>query len=160
MDLRSNLSKARGLGSARTGAHHWWMQRLSAIALLPLVTWFVISVIKATSYHGIAGVIHLLASPVNAVAMILFLATSIYHGTLGIKVVIEDYVHCQCTNKALDITTKFVAIISVVAVTFAIFYIHMKTYNNSKINQFWAHHSLQEAPVDNNKTIPMESPQE
>lgn len=139
MDLRSNLSKARGLGSAHEGANHWWMQRVTAIALIPLVMWFVSSVIKATSYHGIDGVMYLLSSPFNAITMILFLGTSIYHGTLGIKVIIEDYVHCTCGNKFLDIFTKFVAVISIVAVTFTIFYVHIKTYDNLKNHptSFW-----------------------
>ncbi len=139
MHLRSNLSKARGLGSAKEGAHHWWMQRVTAIALIPLVIWFVISVIKATSNHGVSGVIYLLSSPVNAIAMILFLGTSIYHGTLGIKVIIEDYVHCPCGSKFLDIATKFIAAISIVAVTLAISLAHITSYKSPGKYQsgFW-----------------------
>ncbi len=139
MDLRSNLGKARGLGSAHEGSHHWLMQRVTAVALVPLVVWFVISVINATSFHGIDGVIYLLSSPFNAVCMILFLGAAIYHGTLGVKVVIEDYVHCPCGSRVLDILTKFVSVVSVVAVTFAIFYVHVKTYDNAGKYQkgFW-----------------------
>jgi succinate dehydrogenase / fumarate reductase, membrane anchor subunit len=131
MDLRSNLGKARGLGSAHEGAHHWWMQRVTAIALIPLTIWFVISIKRATSYHGLDGVIYLLSSPFNAIAMILLLSTAIYHGTLGIKVIIEDYVHGACSSKLLDIITKFIAVVSIVAVTFSIFYVHVKTYDSS-----------------------------
>jgi len=130
MDLRSNLSKARGLGSAHEGVHHWWMQRVSAIALIPLVIWFVVEVVHATAIHGIDGVVYLLASPLNAIVMVLFLGTAIYHGTLGIKVIIEDYVHCHFFSKLLDISSKFVAVASVVAVTFSILLVHVKTYDN------------------------------
>jgi succinate dehydrogenase / fumarate reductase, membrane anchor subunit len=139
MDLRSNLSKARGLGSAHEGAHHWWMQRVTAIALIPLTFWFVSSVIKATSLHGIDGVMYMLSSPLNAIAMILFLGTAIYHGTLGIKVIVEDYVHCPCGNKILDIATKLIAVASIVAVSFSIFLVHAKTYDNAGKYQpgFW-----------------------
>jgi|GEM_PF-40970 len=144
MDLRSNLSKARGLGSAHEGAHHWWMQRVTAIALIPLVLWFVSSVIKATSIHGVNGVMYLLASPVNAIAMVLLIGAAIYHGTLGIKVIIEDYVHCQCVNKMLDVLTRLVAVVSIVAVTFAILLVHVKTYDNAGKFQagFWSGKSI------------------
>ncbi len=124
MDLRSNLKKAYGLGSAKEGAHHWWMQRLTAIALIPLVLWFVIVVVKSVSLNGIEGVVMLLSSPFNSVAMILFLSVAIYHGTLGVKVIIEDYVHCKCGATFLDIITKFIMVISIVAITFAIFTLH------------------------------------
>lgn len=130
MDLRSNLKTARGLGAAHEGAHHWLMQRITAVALIPLVLWFVSSVIKAAGYHGVEGVIYLLSSPFNAIAMILFLGVAIYHGTLGVKVVIEDYVHCPCGKLILDLGTKFVAVVSIVAVTFAIFVAHIGSYKN------------------------------
>lgn len=132
MDLRSNLSKARGLGSAKEGAHHWWMQRVTAVALIPMVIWFVSAVIKATSINGLPGVAYLLSSPFNAIVMILFLGTAIYHGTLGVKVIIEDYVHCPCASKALDMIIKFIAVAAIVAVTFTIFYANLTTYGNVK----------------------------
>lgn len=160
MDLRSNLSKARGLGAAHEGADHWWSQRITAVALIPLVMWFVSSVIKATAHNGIEGVVSLLSSPLNAIAMILFLGTSIYHGTLGIKVIIEDYVHCQCGSKILDIITKFVSVVSIVAVTFSIFYIHINTYRPGE-NQTspWQAKDISASQINQgNKTI--ESPQE
>lgn len=171
MDLRSGLSKARGLGSAHEGVHHWWMQRVSAIALIPLVAWFVVVVIKATKIHGIDGVMYLLASPLNAIAMILFLGTAIYHGTLGVKVVIEDYVHCPCGSKFLDIATKFAAVISIVAVTFVILSVHIRSYNNDAKYQagFWHGNQVNgkknlagdaEKDTENNKTIIIETPQE
>lgn len=145
MDLRSNLSKARGLGSAHEGTHHWLAQRITAIALIPLTFWFVSSVIKATGVHGLQGVVFLLSSPFNAIGMILFLGVAIYHGTLGIKVVIEDYVHCPCGKMVLEIATKFVSIISIVAVTFTILFAHISTYQNPERfgSGFWnGHHKF------------------
>lgn len=168
MDLRSNLSKARGLGSAKEGAHHWWMQRVTAIALIPLSLWFVQAVIKATSIHGLEGVVYLLSSPFNAIAMILFLGTAIYHGTLGVKVIIEDYVHCPCASKFLDITTKFIAVVSIVAVTFTIFYANLTTYGNPARHSagFWQGNKANEvdgAIKENNDVAPVievETPKE
>lgn len=165
MDLRSHLSKARGLGAAHEGAHHWLTQRITAVALIPLVVWFVVSVIKATSYHGLDGVIYMLSSPVNAICMVLFLGTAIYHGALGIKVIVEDYVHCPFGSFFLNIVTKLVSIASIVAVTFAIFYVHVKTYDNANKyhKAFWTKQCTRKTdhkrPVDVRNNISNEIPQ-
>lgn len=103
-NLRSALGRARGLGSAKEGMHHWWAQRLTALALIPLTVWFVVSLI------GLVGAdhqefVHWLANPVNATAMILFLAIAFHHAQLGLQVVLEDYV----SNHALRTTGVIVA---------------------------------------------------
>jgi succinate dehydrogenase / fumarate reductase membrane anchor subunit len=90
--IRSPLARVRGLGSAQHGAGDWWVQRVTAIAMVPLVVWFVASVI------GLAGADYVTAArwignPLNAVLLILLLLAMFRHAQLGLRVVIEDYVH-------------------------------------------------------------------
>lgn len=118
MDLRSPLKKVKGLGAAKNGTHHWLMQRFTAIALVPLVIWFVISVIGA-SMHG-HSIIEFMSRPFCALLMILFLGTALYHGCLGLKVVIEDYVSNSCVRHAVVIVLNFVTIITAAAAILAI----------------------------------------
>ncbi|WP_424811582.1 succinate dehydrogenase, hydrophobic membrane anchor protein [Roseococcus sp. YIM B11640] len=89
--LRTPLGRVRGLGSAKSGTHHWWMQRVTSIALLPLTIWFVLSMI------GLAGASYLetliwIATPVNAVLLVALLLLTFHHMANGIQVVVEDYV--------------------------------------------------------------------
>ena len=90
-NLRSPLGRARGLGSAKEGLHHWWAQRLTAIALVPLTLWFVMSLIRLSG-TGYEDFIYWVASPLNATALILFVAVAFHHAVLGVQVVLEDYV--------------------------------------------------------------------
>ncbi len=108
-NLRSALGRARGLGSAKEGLHHWWAQRLTALALIPLTVWFVASLI------GLAGAgydefILWLENPVNATAMILFLAVALHHAQLGIQVVLEDYVSGHALRTTGVVVVKFVCV--------------------------------------------------
>jgi len=92
MSLRTPLSEAKGLGSAKEGASHWWLQRLTAIALIPLAIWLAFAVASMGNASYIA-VITWLQSPYVVVALILFVAATFYHTQLGLQVIIEDYVH-------------------------------------------------------------------
>jgi succinate dehydrogenase / fumarate reductase membrane anchor subunit len=92
VDLRSDLARVRGLGSAKDGVHHWWVQRLTAVALVPLGIWFVISAIKLAGLP-LAAFRAWLNTGANVFLMILFVGTLFYHLKLGLQVVIEDYVH-------------------------------------------------------------------
>ena len=91
MSLRTPLSEAKGLGSAKEGAGHWWMQRLTAVALVPLSIWlaFSVAMLGSASY---STVIAWLQSPVAVVLLILFVAVMFYHTQLGLQVIVEDYV--------------------------------------------------------------------
>lgn len=91
-DLRTPLGRVKGLGSAKDGTHHYWVQRVSAIALIPLTFWFCLSLagLTGSSYADIAGWID---SPFNATLLISFLIAGFYHGSLGLQVIIEDYVN-------------------------------------------------------------------
>ncbi|MGZ3339024.1 MAG: succinate dehydrogenase, hydrophobic membrane anchor protein [Reyranella sp.] len=109
-DLRTPLARARGLGSAREGVHHWWAQRLTAIALIPLVVWFAISLVmmSGADYGAVRAWI---GSPVVMVLLILTIAIGLHHGQLGLQVVIEDYVHGDGSKLALIVAVRFVAVL-------------------------------------------------
>lgn len=108
-DLRSPLNRARGLGSAKSGVHHFWMQRLTAVALIPLVIWFAVSLVMLSGAdYGMARA--WLGSPFVTVLLILTICIGLYHGQLGIQVVIEDYVHNEGVKLALIVAVKFIAV--------------------------------------------------
>ncbi len=108
-ELRPPLSRVRGLGSAKDGTHHWWMQRVTAIALVPLVIWFVASIVSlAGASH--ADVAAWLAHPLAGLLMVLFLATGFYHLMLGLQVVVEDYVAEGWCRIASLLAVKFACI--------------------------------------------------
>ena len=92
MSLRSPLGRVRGLGAAKEGVGHWWAQRLTALALIPLILWFAASVAAMTG-AGHGEVADWIASPLVAGLLILLIFATFYHGYLGLQVVIEDYVH-------------------------------------------------------------------
>jgi len=108
-DLRTPLARARGLGSARYGVHHWWAQRLTAIALIPLVVWFAISLVmmSGADYGTVRAWI---GSPIVMVLLILTIAVGLHHAQLGIQVVIEDYVHSDGWKLALIVAVRFLAV--------------------------------------------------
>ncbi|PPD50502.1 MAG: succinate dehydrogenase, hydrophobic membrane anchor protein [Methylobacter sp.] len=91
MDYRAPLAKARGLGSAKSGTHHWWMQRVTAVMLIPLSFWLVLF-LNLTFTASYAQTVAWLASPINSIAMITWILMVCYHAALGLQVVIEDYV--------------------------------------------------------------------
>src|SRR4029077_16355347 len=90
--MRSPLGRAIGLGSAKEGVNHWWAQRVTALALVPLTLWFVIAVIGliGADRQALGAWLH---NPVAAMLMILLLVATFYHAALGLQVVIEDYVY-------------------------------------------------------------------
>lgn len=91
MSLRTPLANVKGLGSAKEGAHHWWMQNLTSIALIPLTLWLAYSI---ASFGGMSfeQVTAWMQSPLVAVSLALLVVVMIYHAQLGIQVIVEDYV--------------------------------------------------------------------
>jgi succinate dehydrogenase / fumarate reductase membrane anchor subunit len=86
------IGRVRGLGSAKSGAHHWWMERLTSVSTLLLFIWLLVSLLRLpTLDHG--TVTEWLSSPLAAVPMLLLIVSTFYHLKLGMQVVIEDYVH-------------------------------------------------------------------
>lgn len=110
MSLRSPLGRVRGLGSAKDGVGHWWAQRLTALALVPLTLWFCAAV------AGLAGADYgafraWVGAPVNAGLLILLIVAVFYHAMLGVQVVIEDYIHGEGRKLAVLLITKALAIV-------------------------------------------------
>jgi len=106
-DRRTPLARARGLGSAKDGLHHWWIQRLTAIALIPLVVWFAISLVmlSGADFNMVRAWI---GSPLVMVLLILTIGVGLHHAQLGLQVVWEDYT-AGATRVAMIVLTKFIA---------------------------------------------------
>ncbi len=110
MNLRTPLSKVKGLGSAKEGAQHWWNQRMTAIALVPLALWFSFSValIAVADFTTVSAWI---SAPLNTVLMILAICVGFYHGYLGLQVIIEDYVAHEPLKIAMLIGIGLLAVL-------------------------------------------------
>ena len=121
--FRSALGRARGLGSAKDGTHHWWAQRITALALVPLSLWFVANVI------GLIGAPQLVVAqwighPINACLLAGLVVAAFHHAQLGLQVVIEDYVHGEGVKTAALLAVKAVcwlfaaaAVISIIRIS-------------------------------------------
>jgi succinate dehydrogenase / fumarate reductase, membrane anchor subunit len=117
--MRSPLGRAIGLGSAKEGVAHWWAQRVSAIALVPLVLWFVVAVIALAGADR-AVFVDWLHHPVPAVLLVLLLIATFYHGALGLQVVIEDYVESEALRIGLIIVMRLAAFLLAALGVFAV----------------------------------------
>ena len=111
--MRSPLGRALGLGSAKEGVEHWWMQRVTALALVPLTVWFVIAVIDLIGADR-ALLIDWVRHPVPAVLLILLLVATFYHAALGLQVVIEDYIHGEAMRLGALVVMRLLCIAFVV----------------------------------------------
>ncbi len=118
MGAGTEIGRVRGLGSAKTGAHHWWLQRLTAGANLLLMIWFLISLLRLPAYDY-ATVTVWLSSPLAAVPMILLVVSVFWHFRLGLQVVIEDYQHDETRIVAL-VLLNFYSIAMMAFATFSI----------------------------------------
>ena len=117
--LRSPLSRAIGLGSAKEGVEHWWAQRITALALVPLALWFVIVVIELAGADR-ALFVDWVRHPVPAVLLVLLLIATFYHGALGLQVVIEDYVKSETLRLGSLIVMRLLAIVLAALGIFAV----------------------------------------
>ena len=124
MSLQNPLARARGLGSAKEGVHHWWSQRLTALALVPLSLWFIYSLIVVTG-ADYATVVSWLANPLNAVLMLIFITSLYYHAALGIQVVIEDYIESGWQKIACLILVKFLALLAGLSAAIAVLKVYL-----------------------------------
>ena len=117
--LRSPLGRVRGMGSAKGGTHHWWMQRITSIALLPLSIWLIFSL------AGLAGaeyavVLEWIGNTFNAVLLLAFLTAAFHHAASGLQVVIEDYIRGDLQRFALICAVNGLAILLWLATTLSV----------------------------------------
>jgi succinate dehydrogenase / fumarate reductase membrane anchor subunit len=107
VSYRTPLGRARGLGSAKHGAGHWLSERVSAIALVPLVIWMVYGILRlAAGDYGFA--VHWVQDPLNATLTVLTFAISFWHMHSGVRVVVEDYIHKTLTKSVLLLINLFI----------------------------------------------------
>ena len=117
--LRSPVGRAIGLGSAKEGVEHWWLQRVTAVALVPLTLWFVIAVVRLSS-ADIDTVRDWVGRPLPAILLVLLLIATFWHASLGVQVVIEDYVHTDLAKLGLLIVIRLACFALAVAGIFAV----------------------------------------
>jgi len=122
----SPLSKAKGLGSSKSGTAHWVAQRLTAILLIPLFFYFLVNVDSLTSKNYLE-LVEWFQTPVNSIAMVLFVICAFYHGMLGLEEVITDYVHSYgvkvaalILNKTAFLLLAATSIYSILAISFGV----------------------------------------
>lgn len=117
--LRTPIKRARGLGSGKTGTGHFWWQRVTAVALVPLVAWFIGTLVSlaGADLHTVQATI---ARPWNAVLFSLFAIALFWHARLGLQVVIEDYVHTRVLEITLQLLLTFLCALGALASLYAI----------------------------------------
>jgi succinate dehydrogenase / fumarate reductase membrane anchor subunit len=117
--LRSPLGRVRGFGSAKSGLHHWWMQRVSSMALLPLTIWFVVSLATSAGMsqpEAAAWIGH----PLNAVLLLAFIGLTFQHTASGLQVILEDYAKPEWVKMAAILAVKAVCILLALAAALAV----------------------------------------
>lgn len=118
-EFRTPLKTVRGHGSAREGSGHWWMQRVSAVALVPLSVWF-LSFAAAVNGADYLAVRYAIAQPLTAALLLAFIWAMFYHAYLGLQVVIEDYIHQRVLEVGLLVVIRLTFALAVMAGTVAV----------------------------------------
>ncbi len=119
MNLEHPLARVIGKGSAKAGVEHWWLQRLTAIALAPLTIWVVVLLLKTQSVNY-ATVRELVASPLNAALLACWVVAVLWHAQLGLQVVIEDYIHNPWMEFTAHVAVKLASLLGVAVSVIAI----------------------------------------
>lgn len=118
MSLQTPLGRVLGLGAAKGGVHHWWVQRLTSIALIPLTVWIVVSLLALPSFEY-ATVVAWISQGWTALLLSLFIAVAAWHSQLGVQVIVEDYVRGGTKTLSLIFST-FAHVLVAVASIFAV----------------------------------------
>ena len=117
--MRSPLGRAIGLGAAKEGVEHWWAQRISSVALVPLSLWFVSAMIGLVG-ADLETMQNWVAQPLPAILLVLLLIALFYHTSLGLQVIVEDYVHTELATLGLVIAVRLLCFGFAVAGIFAV----------------------------------------
>lgn len=117
--LRTPLGLVRGTGSARSGTHHWFLMRVTSVALLPLTMWLVFSMVFMAG-QGHAATAAWIGRPFNAVLLLAFLAAAFHHTANGLQVFIEDYVRCEAKRMAGVLAVKGLCVLLWLAASLAV----------------------------------------
>ena len=120
MEYRSDVKRVKGLGTAKHGFGHWWVQRLTSVLMVPLSVWFIYSLMTMENLSPDTLILWL-HNPIQSILMALWVVTVIYHAALGLQVIIEDYVHGKNMALTLLILLKFAMVIMVVVSLFSLF---------------------------------------
>ena len=126
MSLRSPMGRVLGRGSAKDGTDHWWAQRISAVALIPLTLWFLFSLLALPDLHY-ETVRSWLALPISTLLAVLLVVALSYHSHLGTTVIVEDYVHAPGTKLAALLLLRFLYVLIAGAGILAILHIAFGT---------------------------------
>jgi succinate dehydrogenase / fumarate reductase membrane anchor subunit len=118
-NMQTPLHKVKGMGSSHSGTGHFWHERVSSVALIPLTLWFGYAVLGLVNAPQIAA-ISFLAHPVNAILMAAFVIITLYHIKLGLQVIIDDYVHSSGSKIALLLLVRFAVLATGAACLFAL----------------------------------------
>ena len=125
MNLQTPLARARGLGAAKKGVQHWWWQRLTAVALVPLCLWFIGTIVtmQASDY---STVVNWIQSPLVSGLWVFLIAALFYHTQLGLQVVIEDYVHSEWVKITALVVTQFLMVLLALTAVIAVLKIALR----------------------------------
>lgn len=126
MSLRSPIGRVLGRGSAKSGVSHWWVQRLTAVALVPLTVWFAFAVVHlpTSDYEAVRAWV---ASGINPVLLLLLIGALAWHSALGVQVVLEDYVHAKGLKLAALLASTLLHALLAVAGVYAVLRIAFTT---------------------------------
>jgi succinate dehydrogenase / fumarate reductase membrane anchor subunit len=117
--LRTPLGRVRGAGSAKSGSHHWWMQRVTSIALLPLTIWFILS-LASSAGMTLAEARGWIGHPLNAVLLLALIGLTFHHIAAGLQVIIEDYVRRDGARIAALLAVKGASALLALAAALAV----------------------------------------
>jgi succinate dehydrogenase / fumarate reductase membrane anchor subunit len=123
-DMRSRLKRVKGLGAAHHGVSHWWLQRVTAVAIIPLSLWFMCSLVTVLLTPNVLKVAEWFASPVSTILMVMLLVAVFTHAKLGLQVVIEDYIKCAATKFTLLLANNFICSILIGVGILAVLKLH------------------------------------
>lgn len=119
---RSDLAIAKNLGSAGSGAVHWWHQRVTAV-ILTIATFWLIYFSWNLSGLEVSGIINIVKKPYNIVMLTLFTVAGFYHAALGMRVIIEDYVHCRAIRLVLVLLVQIFSIVTIISFIIAVLHV-------------------------------------